>query len=69
MIRFGRLTDDAPARWLNGPAATLSVQKPKPDAVVAFCGIDEKTAGKPTVLGVAPDGNEGIRVVIFEPTK
>lgn len=63
------LTDDAPARWLNGPAATLSVQKPKPDAVVAFCGIDEKTAGKPTVLGVAPDGNEGIRVVIFEPTK
>jgi hypothetical protein len=63
------LTDDAPARWLNGPAATLSVQKPKPDAVVAFCGVDEKTAGKPTVLGVAPDGNEGIRVVIFEPTK
>jgi hypothetical protein len=63
------LSDDAPARWINAPAATLSVQKPKPDAIVAFCGIDEKTAGKPTVLGVAPDQNEGIRIVIFEPTK
>jgi Domain of unknown function (DUF4424) len=61
------LADDAPARWLDAPAATIAVQKPKPDAVVAFCGIDEKTAGKPTVLGVAPDENEGIRVVIFEP--
>jgi hypothetical protein len=63
------LTDDASARWLNSPAATLSVQKPKPDAIVAFCGIDEKTAGKPTVLGVAPDQNEGIRIVIFDPAK
>ena len=37
------------------------------DAIVAFCGIDEKTAGKPTVLGTAPDDNDGIRIVIFEP--
>ena len=61
------LADDAPARWIDSPAATLSVQKPKPDAIVAFCGIDEKSAGKPTVLGTAPDQNDGIRVVIFEP--
>jgi hypothetical protein len=61
------LADDAPARWLDSPAATIAVQKPKPDAIVTFCGIDEKTAGKPTVLGVAPDENEGIRIVIFEP--
>jgi hypothetical protein len=61
------LADDAPARWVDSPAATLSVQKPKPDAIVVFCGIDEKTAGKPTVLGTAPDENDGIRIVIFEP--
>ena len=61
------LADDAPARWIDSPAATLSVQKPKPDAIVVFCGIDEKTAGKPTVLGTAPDENDGIRIVIFEP--
>jgi hypothetical protein len=60
------LADDAPAGWIDSPAATISVQKPKPDAVVAFCGMDEKTAGKPAVFGVAPDDNDGIRIVIFE---
>jgi hypothetical protein len=63
------LADDPPARWIDSPAATLSVQKPKPDAIVAFCGMDDKTANKPTVLGTAPDDNDGIRVVIFEPVK
>jgi hypothetical protein len=61
------LADDAPARWLDSPAATISVQKPKPNAIVVFCGIDERTAAKPTVLGTAPDENDGIRIVIFEP--
>jgi hypothetical protein len=61
------LTDDAPARWIDSPAATLLVQKPKPDSIVAFCGMDDKTANKPTVLGTAPDQNDGIRIVIFEP--
>ena len=61
------LADDAPASWVDSPNPTLAVQKPKPDAIVAFCGIDEKTAGKPTVLGTAPDDNDGIRIVIFEP--
>lgn len=61
------LADDAPARWVDSPNATLSVQKPKPDAIVAFCGLEEKTAAKPTVLGTAPDDNDGIRILIFEP--
>ena len=61
------LADDAPARWIDSASATLSVQKPKPDAIVSFCGMDDKTAGKPTVLGTAPDNNEGIRILIFEP--
>jgi Domain of unknown function (DUF4424) len=63
------LADDAPARWIESPAATIAVQKPKPDAIVTFCGMDEKSAGKSTVVGTAPDSNEGIRVVIFEPAK
>jgi hypothetical protein len=63
------LADDAPARWIESPPATISVQKAKPDAIVTFCGMDEKSAGKPTVVGTAPDSNEGIRVVIFEPAK
>ena len=63
------LADDAPTRWLDTPTPTLSVQKPRPDAIVAFCGMDEKTAGKPTVLGAAPDDRENneLRIAIFEP--
>ena len=61
------LADDAPASWVDSPNATLAVQKPKPDAIVAFCGIDEKTAAKSTVLGTAPDDSDGIRILIFEP--
>ena len=57
----------APSQWVDSPNPTLSVQKPKPDAIVAFCGIDEKTAGKPMVLGSAPDDTDEIRIVIFEP--
>ena len=61
------LADDAPAHWIDSPQPTLSVQKPKPDAIVAFCGVDEKTISRTTVLGVAPEDNDGIRIVIFEP--
>jgi hypothetical protein len=63
------LAADAPARWIDSLPATLSVQKPKPDAIVAFCGMDDKTASKPAVLGAAPDDNDGIRIVIFEAAK
>jgi Domain of unknown function (DUF4424) len=63
------LAGDAPTHWIDSPAATISVQKPKPDAIVAFCGLDEKTAGKSAVLGTAPDDSEAIRIVIFEPAK
>ena len=67
-----RVTDmtvsvSAPSQWIDSPNATLSVQKPKPDAIVAFCGIDEKTAGKPMVLGSAADDADEIRILIFEP--
>jgi hypothetical protein len=63
------LATDAPARWIDSPRATLSVQKPKPDAIVAFCGMDDKTAKKPAVLGIAPSDDERVRIVIFEAAK
>jgi hypothetical protein len=63
------LAADAPAHWIDSPLATLSVQKPKPDAIVAFCGMDDKTVSKPVVLGAAPNDNDKIRIVIFEAAK
>lgn len=61
------LAADPPAHWIDSSAPTLAVRKPRPDAIVAFCGIDAKTANQPTVLGAAPDYSDEIRIVIFEP--
>jgi hypothetical protein len=61
------LSVDAPSQWIDSPNPTLSVQKPAPDAIVAFCGMDDKTASDPAVLGSAPDDSSEIRVVIFQP--
>jgi len=61
------LAADAPAHWIDSPNPTLSVRKPVPQAIVTFCGIDEKTASQPAVLGTAPDDSDEIRIVIFEP--
>jgi hypothetical protein len=61
------LSDEAPARWIESPRPTISVQKPKPDVIVAFCGMDDKSAGKPSVFGAAPEDNNETRVVMFEP--
>jgi len=60
------LADDSPAHWIDGPKPTISVHKPKPDVIVAFCGMDDKSAGKPTVLGVAPEEGNEIHIVMFE---
>lgn len=57
----------APAHGVDSPNPTLAVPKPTSDAIVAFCGIDAKTASKPVILGVAPDDSDEIRIVIFEP--
>jgi hypothetical protein len=62
------LAADAPAHWIDSPNPTLAVRKPGARAIVAFCGMDEKTANQSTVLGTIPDGIDGIRIVIFEPT-
>jgi hypothetical protein len=61
------LAVDGPAHWIDNPAPSISVQKPQADAIVAFCGMDSKTANRPTVLGVTPDDTDEVRVVIFAP--
>ncbi|MGO9774775.1 MAG: DUF4424 family protein [Roseiarcus sp.] len=59
----------APARWIDSPPATINVKKPKAESVVAFCGMDEKSAGKPIVIGALPDDASAtqLSVVVFTP--
>jgi hypothetical protein len=66
-VREIALAVDGPAHWVDDPAPTLSVQKPQSDDIVAFCGMDDKTANRATVLGVAPDNTSELRVIIFTP--
>ncbi|MGC1863532.1 MAG: DUF4424 family protein [Methylocystis sp.] len=63
------LSNDAPVRWLESPSAVVSVQKPVPETIVAFCGIDPKTVGQPRVVGTIPSAeqSEGFRVLMFSP--
>jgi hypothetical protein len=61
------LAVDGPAHWVDNPTPSLSVQKPQGDAIVAFCGMDEKTANRATVLGVTPDNTSELRIVVFTP--
>lgn len=63
------LANDGPARWLDNPAATIAVRKPQPTSVVAFCGMDAASAGKPVVTGKMPGSDQaaGLRVLIFSP--
>jgi hypothetical protein len=63
------LAVDGPAHWVDNPAPSLSVQKPQGDAIVAFCGMDDKTANRATVLGVTPDNTSELRIVIFTPSR
>lgn len=63
------LANDGPARWLDNPVATVAVRKPEPNSVVAFCGLDPASAGKPVVTGKMPGSDQaaGLRVLIFSP--
>jgi hypothetical protein len=58
---------DGPGHWTDNPVPTLSVQKPQADAVIAFCGMDNKTANRATVLGAAPANTDQVHIVIFAP--
>ncbi len=61
------LANDGPARWLDNPVANVAVRKPQPNSVIAFCGLDQASFGKPVVTGKMPGSSEsaGLRVLIF----
>ena len=61
------LSNEGPARWLDNPTGTVAVTKPKPDSVVAFCGMTAATAAQPVVQGKLPGSADtpGLRVLIF----
>jgi hypothetical protein len=63
------LVNDPPAHWIESPTATVAVTKPSPSAIVAFCGIDPKTADQPIVRGseIGGDDPRDFRILIFEP--
>lgn len=60
---------DGPSNFIATPAVSLTVQKPRPDAIVSFCGINEKAAAGNIVTGAVPDDNEDgdVRIMIFTP--
>lgn len=63
------VSTDKPMRWRPAPATNISVEKPAPDAIVAFCGADAKTAGQPKVMGKVEDEGSELRIIIIAPTK
>ena len=64
------LVNEPPTRWLDSPAASLSVTKPRPDAIVAFCGMDAATTDQPIVSGSELGGADprDFRILFIEPT-
>jgi hypothetical protein len=66
------LVADEPPEWVHSPPAAISVQKPSANSVVAFCGMNEETAGRSIVVGGPSEGDDAddehqTRIVIFEP--
>ena len=59
----------APVRWLESPTPAVKVKKPKPDSVVVFCGMNEKTANQPIVIGALPQDaiETTVGVAVFTP--
>ena len=64
------LVNDPPTHWLDSPTASVSVTKSRPDAIVAFCGVDAASADQAIVRDSATGGKDprDFRIVIFEPT-
>jgi hypothetical protein len=55
-----------PARWLPSPSPTISVQKPKPDTVVALCASNVKTYPSQVTAKVPDDeDSEELRILLI----
>jgi hypothetical protein len=63
------LDADAPNDWAEAPKVTISVQKPRPDSIVAFCGANDKGGSANVVTGAPPEDSEDneISIMIFTP--
>ena len=63
------LVNEPPARWLDSPAASISVTKPGPKTIVSFCGMDAGTADQPVVRGSELGGADprDFRILFIEP--
>ena len=63
------LVNEPPLHWFDSPVASVSVRKPGPDAIVAFCGMDGKTADQAVVRGAELGGSDprDFRIMIIEP--
>lgn len=55
-----------PTRWLSTPSPTITVQKPKPDTIVALCASNVKTYPSHVTAKVPDDEeSEDLRVVLI----
>jgi hypothetical protein len=63
------LVNEPPLEWFASPLASVSVRKPDPQSIVAFCGMDQATAGQPVVRGLDIGGEDArdVRILIIEP--
>jgi hypothetical protein len=62
---------DAPNEWADAPKVEISVEKPRPDAIVAFCGASDKGGSAAVVSGAPPEDSENneINIMIFTPAE
>lgn len=62
---------DAPNDWMEAPKAKLSVKKPRPDSIVAFCGVSDKGSSTGNVAGSLPEDSQDneIHIMIFTPAE
>jgi hypothetical protein len=63
------LVNEPPLEWFATPTAAVSVRKPDPQAIVAFCGMDAATAGQPIVRGLDIGGSDprDVRILVIQP--
>ncbi len=61
---------DGPSEQIDTPAVALSVRKPRPDAIVVFCGANEKTLASDIVTGAMPEDAQDseLHIMLFTPT-
>lgn len=59
--------NESPSRWIDSPAASVTIEKPAPDVVVASCLTDVKSSSSTRMTGTAPDADtaDALRIVLI----